>query len=209
MLQHLYIKDFVLISELNLDFDHGFSAFIGETGAGKSILIDAISLLGSDRASSSMVAKDKSLAIVEGTFDLSEDSHAKAVLGEAGFSVSEEGTTFTREISSSGKSTARIDHRIVTFSLMKDCLLHEIDIHGQRDSQYLLNSSEHIYLLDEFLQDGIEIEATRTAYEKWHKLNEEKNRALKETYNENDLEYFQYQIKEIEDADLHPDEDEE
>ena len=161
MLQHLYIKNFVLINELNLDFDHGFSAFIGETGAGKSILIDAISLLGSDRASASLVAKNKERAIVEGTFDLAEDLHAKAVLEEAGFAISEEGTTFTREISAAGKSTARIDHRIVTFSLMKDCLQHEIDIHGQRDNQYLLDSGEHIHLLDEYLQDSRDRKSTR------------------------------------------------
>ena len=69
MIRHLYIKNFVLIDELNLDFQEGFSAFIGETGAGKSILIDAISLLRADRASTSFIAKGKDKAIVEGTFD--------------------------------------------------------------------------------------------------------------------------------------------
>jgi DNA repair protein RecN (Recombination protein N) len=209
MLQHLYIKNFVLISELNLDFNSGFSAFIGETGAGKSILIDAISLLGSDRASAAFVAKGSTQAIVEGTFDLSKDGHALEVLKNAGMEASEEGTTFTREISATGKSTARIDHRIVTFALMKDCLKYEIDIHGQRDNQYLLNTAEHVHLLDEYLQDAPILQKVHDTYQVWHVLNEEKNQALKETYNENDLEYFKYEIEEIEQADLHIGEDEE
>ena len=85
MLRHLYIKNFVLIEELNLDFKDGFSAFIGETGAGKSILIDAVSLLRADRASVSYISKGKDRAIVEGTFDLAQDAHALEVLRSAGF----------------------------------------------------------------------------------------------------------------------------
>ena len=107
MLRHLYIKNFVLIDELNLDFTEGFSAFIGETGAGKSILIDAVSLLRADRASISYISKGKDRAIVEGTFDLSGDAHALEVLRDAGFE-SEGEVTFTREIAASGKSTVGV-----------------------------------------------------------------------------------------------------
>jgi len=209
MLRHLYIKDFVLINELNLDFHSGFSTFIGETGAGKSILIDAISILCADRASSSLVSRGHDKAIVEGTFDLSEDSHACKVLAEAGFDVNQEETTFTREISAAGKSTARIDHRIVTLQLMKDCLQSEIDIHGQRDNQYLLNAGEHIHLLDEYLQDHDQLSSVHRLYDTYHSLVQEKEQALQETYNENDLEYFQYEISEIEQAKLKAGEDEE
>ena len=147
MIRHLYIKNFVLIDELNLDFPSGFSAFIGETGAGKSILIDAISLLCADRASTSLIAKGKEKAIVEGTFDLTANTDAIGKLKEAGFETDGE-VTFTRELSSSGKSTARIDHRIVTLGLFREILENEIDIHGQRDNQYLLNTGRHIHLLD-------------------------------------------------------------
>ena len=150
MIKHLYIQNFILIDKLNLDFEDGFSAFIGETGAGKSILIDAISLLCADRGSASYISKGKDKAIIEGTFDLSKDNHAKRVLEEAGFSV-EDDVTFTRELSIFSKSVARIDHRIVSLSLLKDVLKYEIDIHGQRDNQYLLNVNEHIHLLDEYL----------------------------------------------------------
>ena len=121
MIKHLYIENFILIDKLSLDFENGFSAFIGETGAGKSILIDAISLLCADRGSSSYISKGKDKAIIEGTFDLSNDKHALNVLQDAGFNV-EDDVTFTRELSLNGKSVARIDHRIVSLSLLKDVL---------------------------------------------------------------------------------------
>ncbi|MBR4455293.1 MAG: DNA repair protein RecN [Solobacterium sp.] len=208
MLRHLYIKNFVLIDELNLDFHDGFSAFIGETGAGKSILIDAVSLLGADRASSSYISKGKDRAIVEGTFDLSSDPNALARLKEAGFET-EGDVTFTREILSSGKSTARIDHRIVTLSLMRSVLEYEIDIHGQRDNQYLLNTATHIHLLDEYLQNDALRKKTADAYHVWKALCEEKQKALEETFSESDLEFFRHEIDEIDAADLKEGEEEE
>ena len=127
MLKHLYIQNFILIDEINLDFESGFSAFTGETGAGKSILIDAISTLSLTRASSTLIAKGKDKAIIEATFDLHSDPHACKAMEESGFDVNDE-TTFTREIHANGKSVARIDHRVVTSSLMKDILLNQIDI---------------------------------------------------------------------------------
>lgn len=208
MIRHLYIRNFVLIDEVSLDFENGFSAFTGETGAGKSVLIDAITLLCAGRANASFVMKGKDKAIVEGTFSFDEKSHARSVLKEAGFDCEEE-VTFTREITASGKSTARIDHRIVTLGLLKDVLAGEIDIHGQRDNAYLLNSNTHIHLLDEYLNDRDLLEEVSSRYQTYHDLITEKERALEDTFNENDLEYFQYQIKEIEEADLKVGEDEE
>lgn len=208
MIKHLYIKNFVLIDELNLDLHHGFSVFTGETGAGKSIFIDAISLLSADRASSSYVQKGADKAIIEGTFDLQKNAHACQVLKDAGFDVDEE-TTFTREILSSGKSLARINHRSVTLSLLKDVLRDEIDIHEQRDSAYLLNTNTHIHLLDEYLKDNKELQDTKESFLKLSALMKEKDKALSETYNENDLEYFRFEINEIEEANLKEGEDEE
>lgn len=207
MIRHLYIKNFVLIDELNLDFEEGFSAFTGETGAGKSILIDAISLLCAERASASFIMKGKDKAIIEGTFTFNKDSHAARVLEEAGFEVEEE-TTFTRELHASNKTVARIDHRVVTLSLLRDALQNEIDIHGQRDNAYLLKERLHIHLLDRYLQDEKLVEEVRTRYDKLRRLEKEREEALNSTYNENDLSYFSYQIKEIEDAALTPGEDE-
>lgn len=191
---------------MHLDFESGFSVFTGETGAGKSILIDAISVLSQSRASASYVSKGKEKAIVEGTFDLRNDSHACDVLNEAGFEINDE-TTFTREIFANGKSSARIDHRIVTQSLLKDILRDEIDIHGQRDNTYLLNTSNHIHLLDEYLQDDEQLSQVKDAFLIYDDLCKQKQQALQETYNESDAEFFTYQINEIEQADLKVGED--
>lgn len=208
MIRNLYIRNFVLISELNLEFENGFSSFTGETGAGKSVMIDAISLLAAERASSSFVMKGKDRAIIEGTFDLTDDPHALNVLREAGFEC-EDLVTFTREIQSSGKSSARIDHRIVPLSLLKDVLSNQIDIHGQRDNAYLLNVASHEHLLDEFLNDGAALNEVKRTYRIYEKLKNERDDALRETYNENDLEFLSYQIDEIRNADLSEDEEEE
>ena len=201
MLKNLYIKNFVLIEELSLDFNDSFSSFTGETGAGKSIMIDAISLLSLERSSTSFIMKDKDVAIIEGTFDLTKDNYAKQVLEEAGFSV-EDDTIFTREINKNGKSTSRINHRIVTFSLMQEALKYQIDIHNQRDNAYLLNVSNHLTLLDKYSKDDKELLKVKEKYEVLDKLLKEKDKAINETFSESDLEYFEYQIKEIDNSKL-------
>ncbi len=208
MLKHLYIQNFILIDEINLDFEEGFSAFTGETGAGKSILIDAISTLSISRASSSLISKGKDKAIIEATFDITHDPHACKIMEESGFDVNDE-NTFTREIHSNGKSVSRIDHRVVTSSLMKDILKNQIDIHGQRDNAYLLDTSTHIHLLDEYLNHESLLKDVKEAYEKYSSLCAEKEKALQDTFNESDAEYFSYQIDEIERASLKVGEDEE
>ncbi|MDO4193101.1 MAG: DNA repair protein RecN [Erysipelotrichaceae bacterium] len=208
MIQHLYIKNFVLINELDLDFSEGFSAFTGETGAGKSILIDAISLLCGEKASSSMVSAGCDKAIIEGTFDFSGNAQAFSVLSEAGFDT-DDVVICTREITSAGKSTARINHRVVTLSMLKELLSTEIDIHNQRDNAYLLNTSCHIRLLDEYLGDAELLKQTKDAWNIYHNLENEKQKILKEHYDESDLEFFRHQVNEIESAHLKLHEDEE
>lgn len=206
MIKNLYIQNFVLIQKLALDFEEGFSAFTGETGAGKSILIDAISLLCAERSNASYVGKDGDKAIIEGTFDLSRDPHALQVLQEAGFDCDHD-VTFTREITSTGRNTVRIDHRVASLSLLKDCLANQIDIHGQRDNSYLLNPANHLRLVDEYLKDSELTQQVKQAYDTWHALCEQKESLLHVTFNQDDLEFARYQINEIESADLKPGED--
>ena len=208
MIKHLFIQNFVLIESLDLDFEEGFSAFTGETGAGKSILIDAISMLKAERAGASFVMRGKDKAIVEGTFDFSNSPHARSVLEEAGLEVNEL-TTFTREITAAGKSTVRVDRRIVPLSLLRDCLQDEIDIHGQRDNAYLLNPNSHLHLLDAFIQDAPQLARVKEAYRVYADARKELAKAEEETYDESDLAYFAHQIEEIDEADLKVGEEEE
>lgn len=201
MIENLYIKNFVLIKEMNLDFETGFSVFIGETGAGKSILIDAISVLCADRAGASYVSKGADKAVIEGTFHIKPGTHAYDVLSEAGFDIQDD-VTFTREISASGKNTVRIDHRIANLNLLRECLRDEVDIHGQRDNGYLLNINYHRSLLDSFAEDEQQLQDVKNAYHKLSTLQNEKAEVLNSTFNENDLEFLRYQVQEIENANL-------
>lgn len=206
MIKHLFIKDFVLFDQIQLDFESGFSAFTGETGAGKSLLIDAIGLLLADRASSSMIKHGKDTALIEGIFDLSNNEDAIQLLSNEGFDHFDE-VVISRELKSDGKSTAKINYRIVTLNLLKQVLQYEIDIHSQHDNQYLLNRSFHIRLLDQYMHDSKLPQEVESKYKIYAALLSELERAKQEDYNENDLEYFQFQVNEIEKANLVVNED--
>lgn len=206
MLEHLYIQNFILIDQLELDFPVGFSAITGETGAGKSIFLDALSLLQGQKASSSMVSKDK--AIIEGSFSLEENSPVSSFLKENGFDV-EDSFTVTREILSSGKSTARVNRRIVPLSFLHTLLENQLDIHGQKDSAYLLQKMNHIYLLDKYGHFHRQKEEIKEAYENYKKVLEEKENFLNTQLKEEELDFYQFQLHELEEAHLKKGEEEE
>lgn len=206
MLEHLYIQNFILIDQLELDFPVGFSAITGETGAGKSIFLDALSLLQGQKASSSMVSKDK--AIIEGSFSLEGNSPVSSFLKENGFDV-EDSFTVTREILSSGKSTARVNRRIVPLSFLHTLLENQLDIHGQKDSAYLLQKMNHIYLLDKYGHFYHQKEEIKEAYENYKKVLEEKENFLNTQLKEEELDFYQFQLHELEEAHLKKGEEEE
>lgn len=206
MLEHLYIQNFILIDQLELDFPVGFSAITGETGAGKSIFLDALSLLQGQKASSSMVSKDK--AIIEGSFSLEGNSPVSSFLKENGFDV-EDSFTVTREILSSGKSTARVNRRIVPLSFLHTLLENQLDIHGQKDSAYLLQKMNHIYLLDKYGHFHCQKEEIKEAYENYKKVLEEKENFLNTQLKEEELDFYQFQLHELEEAHLKKGEEEE
>ena len=206
MLEHLYIQNFILIDQLELDFPVGFSAITGETGAGKSIFLDALSLLQGQKASSSMVSKDK--AIIEGSFSLEGNSPVSSFLKENGFDV-EDSFTVTREILSSGKSTARVNRRIVPLSFLHTLLENQLDIHGQKDSAYLLQKMNHIYLLDKYGHFYRQKEEIKEAYENYKKVLEEKENFLNTQLKEEELDFYQFQLHELEEAHLKKGEEEE
>ncbi|MFV0380433.1 MAG: DNA repair protein RecN [Anaerorhabdus sp.] len=204
MLKSLYIKNFILIEEISLNFESGFSAFTGETGAGKSILIDAIGLLTSDRASTSMIKKGADFAIIEGIFDLSNE--AREMLESEGFDCKDD-VVVSREIRDDGKNIVKINYRNVTLSLLKSCLKKEIDIHSQHDSQYLLNKSNHLSLLDRFIDSNDLFLSCSKAYEEYINAKKSLEKVKNEELRQDDLEYYTYQLNEIDNANLSIDED--
>lgn len=208
MLESLYIENFVLIDQLSLSLKEGFSAFIGETGAGKSIFIDAISFLCGRRANADYVRNNTNKAIIEGAFFFDESSNATKILEENGF-TNEEVTVITRELYANGKSVARINHRVVTNALLREVMEEEVDIHGQRDTGYLLNEKNHIDLLDAYGAYSSLLQEVKDAYKVYASKVKQQKQFEEEVYNEDDLEFFEYQLNEIQMADLKIGEDEE
>ena len=208
MLKHLYIKDFVLFDECDIDFYDGFSALTGETGAGKSIMIDAISLLCADRASGSLVAHGKDKALIEGVFAFKKGSEALDMLEESGFETDED-IIVTRTIRADGKSEVRINHRVVNLSLLKKVLENQIDIHSQHDTQYLLNNKTHLRLLDEYVQNNELTNEVKQLYKAYKQAKDDYDELVASRYNENELEFLHYEVNEIEEAQLSIGEEEE
>lgn len=152
MISHIEIRNFAIIDNLSLDFHQGFHIITGETGAGKSILIEAISMALGSRADTSLVRTGNDKAVIELTID-TNDTEAIDMLRENGL-VENDAKTITfiisREIHSSGKSLCRIDGNLVSLTFLKKLCSRLADIHGQYDHQSLLNPDEHINLLDRY-----------------------------------------------------------
>lgn len=208
MLQSIFVKNFVLIDEVSLEFQKGLSAFTGETGAGKSLLMDAIGVLKGDRANAGMVKKGCDKAIIEGVF-LIEHGVLINQLEADGFDMEENLLIVTREITKEGKSTTRINHRVSSLSYVKEIVSQIVDIHSQHDTQYLLNARYHLSLLDNFVKEDALREQVADAYHTYKKIKEELEAALSSDYNEDDLEYLTFQLNEIDQADLKEEEIEE
>ena len=206
MIKSIYIKDFAIIDELRVDLNDGLTVFIGETGAGKSIIVGAISFLNAQRADASYVRKGKDKAIIEGVFALNDK--IKAQLDEAEIEYDDDLIVY-RTISKDGKSTIRVNGHTVTLNFLSELLKDEIDIHSQKDSQYLLKAQNHRQLLDLYMDDDKLIKDVSLAYDNYKRLNDEYTSYLEQNDNENDIEYFKYQIKEIEEASLSVEEEEE
>ena len=206
MLKQLHVTNFALIDECTLDFHSGFTAFTGETGAGKSLLIDAISLLCGERASSAFVQRGKEKAEITGVLKL--PSSMKPVLKEAGFENTEE-LTIQREITKDGKSSIKINGKNASLQTLKLVTANLIDIHSQHDTQYLLNKNSHLALLDETISDHPLLSEVRQAWKSYTQAKKQLEQFENVSVRESDADYLRYEIEEIEKAHLTENEDEE
>ncbi|MBQ8589519.1 MAG: DNA repair protein RecN [Firmicutes bacterium] len=165
MITHIKIQDFAIIDHLDVDFHEGLNVITGETGAGKSIIIEAVSTALGSRADTTYVRTGKDKAIIQLTLDTSDDK-SKTFFEENGITPDDE-TVIKREISKTGKSVCRINGEIVPVSLLSKFCRGLADIHGQYDHQSLLNAEQHVVLLDSF--GGSEIRKVReTTEEVYH-----------------------------------------
>ncbi len=202
MLEQLTIRNFAIIDDLSITFNDGLNIFTGETGAGKSIIIDALGLLTGERASASFVRHGARKAFVEGVFSLTDAQFDR--ISEL-INIDENTLIITKEVDENGKSSNKINGRITTLSNIK-LIMHDIlDIHSQNDNQYLLNHKYHLGLLDSF--GGDELKNVKHSYEisydTYKNLQKEVRKLENLTIDEDEIEFLKFQIGEIEDANLY------
>ncbi|MEJ8751060.1 DNA repair protein RecN [Lagierella sp. ICN-221743] len=153
MLAELYIQNFVIIEKLQVEFDPFFNVITGETGAGKTILVNALKLLIGDRFQKSYIGQYGNTSIVEGKFLISSEERLNR-FKEMGYELEDGVLIVTRESQSEGISNNRINGRSVTLGFLKEMMQDLIDIHSQNENQTLLNKSNYISILDAFSPDG-------------------------------------------------------
>ncbi len=201
MLKSLYIKNYILIDELRLDFKSGFSVFTGETGAGKSILIDAIGLLMGDRFSSDLIRHGNDKAVLEAVF-YSDNKMIHQLLLNYGIELDSDELIISRELTRDGRSVNRLNNRSIAINILKELSVFLIDIHSQNDTQYLLNNKYHLNLLDEYNPDTNLLSSVKTLFQEYDSIRKELNHKEKTEYNPDDLEFLEFQINEINQANL-------
>lgn len=152
MLKRLEINNFAVISHTVLEPESGFNVISGETGAGKSLLIDAIGLILGSKASKNLIRNDSDEAFVEAIFDISniDNSDIKMLLDDSGISYEDDILIISRKISKDGKSIARINGRTVVLALLRTVSSYLVDIHGQHDTQKIFDDSTHVSMLDSY-----------------------------------------------------------
>ncbi|WP_368657310.1 DNA repair protein RecN [Metabacillus halosaccharovorans] len=212
MLAELSIKNFAIIESLTVSFEKGLTVLTGETGAGKSIIIDAIHLLAGARGSSEFVRYGEKRAELEALFLLDEVQHSVYErCEEFGIDVSDGMIILRRDMSSSGKSICRINGKLVTIAVLREIGQLLVDIHGQHDNQELMNEENHLSLLDQY--SGKEVKSALIAYlELYRRYDGLKRKIIQLSENEQEmahrLDLLQFQLEEIENAELQPKEDE-
>lgn len=212
MLRELSIRNLAVIEEVHVSFHNGFHVLTGETGAGKSILIDALSLVVGGRGSADMVRYGCERAEMEAMFDLPESHPVWKVLEKLGVhAASEEMLVVRRELTSQGKSSSRVNGQLVTMTMLREIGECLVNIHGQHEHQSLLRIEQHLEWLDSFAGDLL-IERKQQYREIYNKLKQTRSalRDIESTarHNVQMLDLYRFQIEEIMNAQLKPGEDE-
>lgn len=205
MLQTLSIKQFAIIDELEIHFSDGLTVLSGETGSGKSIIIDAIGQLIGMRASSDFVRHGEKKAIIEGIFDIDNSKEAISVLNELDIDIDEDFLLVKREIFSSGKSICRINNQIVTLQDLRKVMQELLDIHGQHETQTLLKQKYHLKLLDDYAEN--QYSRVKEKYETTFNEYKEKKKELEELQSADQallqrLDLMKFQFEELQEASL-------
>lgn len=208
MLKSLNISNLAVIRELSVQFREGLNLLTGETGAGKSIIIDALNLLGGERATSELIRTDERRAVIEGAFASDNAKTVRRILDESGIEGEDGEVIIRRELSESGRSRAFINDQLTTLAVVKTLAPHLFEIHGQGEQYALTAANTQLELLDDFAgasrrevaEAYLETKTARRKLEEYGRSHAERVRMS---------DYLAYQLKEIERIAPRPGEDEE
>jgi len=201
MIDTLHIKNIGIIDDITIDLQEGFNVLTGETGAGKTLIIDSLNLACGGRFSKEIIRKGEEYCLVE--LNLFLPNNEMAIDGSI---------VISREIHTNGRSSCKINGRLATVNELKEFMGKIVDIHGQNDNQTIMSKAEHVNYLDNFIGEKIKAEKEKylLLYERYNQINKE----LKENYGDDKekqrrLDLLKYQLNEIENANLKKDEEEE
>ncbi|MBS4539977.1 DNA repair protein RecN [Clostridium sp. D2Q-11] len=206
MLLELNIKNFAIIDDLNISFTKGFNVLTGETGAGKSIIIDAVSMILGERSNKDFIKTGKDKAIIEALFHLDNPRNINSILKEYGIDCEPDNTLLiSREIHLNGRSFSRVNGHTITLTMLKQLTHYLVDIHGQHEHQSLLSSENHIELIDSL--GGKDLNSYKDEiYNKYLELNDLKKRlssiVIDEMERERKIDLLKFQVDEINTAEL-------
>ena len=204
MLLEIAIKNFAIIEEISLNFERGMTVLTGETGAGKSIVIDAMNMMLGSRASIDVIRHGSPKAEIEGFFSVDKNPSLEQLLADQGIAFSDE-LIIRREILQNGRSISRINGQMVNLATLRAVGQYLVDIHGQHDQEELMRPQKHIQLLDEFGDEVFQVSKQhyQDLFDRYRDL---RKRVLNKRKNEQEhqarIEMLEYQIGEIEAANL-------
>lgn len=212
MIEHLHIEDYAVIDKLDLELGDGLNILTGETGAGKSVIVDAINMVLGERVDSEVIRTGADKAVVEAVLLVDRSPLALKALEAAGLEAEDGRIIICREIHKSGRSQCRINGRVATIALLKEITDSLVDIHGQHEHQSILRPESHIEILDNWCGDEV-LSLRAEVGEKFAILRRLKDelRQLKSEEQERarNIDIYRFQIDEIEKAALSPGEEEE
>lgn len=201
MIESLYIENFAIIDQVQIDFQSGMTVLTGETGAGKSIIIDAIGQLIGQRSQPSFVKNGADYAFIEGVF--SSNKEIDKILLDNNFPIDEH-LVISKKINRDGKSAIKINYRNSSQLLLKKIMSQIVDIHSQFETHQLFNESYHLKLLDNFIENELTDlkKEYLTLYQTYKNLNQKYLSLTKEELTDEQLDFYLAQLEEIEELDL-------
>mgnify|MGYP000523672640 CR=1 FL=1 len=212
MLLQLSIHHLALIDDMTIDFEPGMNVMTGETGAGKSIVVDAVNLVLGERADRDLITSGEMKARVEAVFDIADNEKVKSVLSELTLTGDEDTASISRELTSAGRNICRINGTIVPLQTLRQVSAQLLDIHGQHEHQLLLDSKNHIGYLDEYAADEIHpmLIENETAYASWRQTAQKLSKLRKSVAErEQRIDMLRFQLEELRGAHLTAGEEEE